>query len=117
MVLLKLKMKQDELGFTLLELLAVLLIISVMLAIAIPLSYSIIEKQQTKNFFDLLESDIFYIQNQSVGTQNNGRIILENDHYLRVVGIGGSGTTVIRPYPPNTEVFVSNRRITFNNKG
>lgn len=110
-------MKRNELGFTLLELLAVLLVISVLLAIVIPFSYSIIQKQQTKHFLNLLESDIFYIQNQSIGTRTNGRIILEQDRYLRVVGIGDKGETIIRPYPRNTDVISAYRRISFNNKG
>src|SRR5690625_7399011 len=90
-------------GFSLIELLVVLSIISTLLLIAVPFTYSMIERQQTKHFFDLLESDVFYVKNQSFATVETARLIFMEDYYIAFVNLNDE-KPIIRHYPKNIKV-------------
>lgn len=105
-------------GFSLIELLVVLSILSIILFIAVPFSYSFIERQQTKHFLNTLESDVFYVQNQSFATLQTARLTFREDHYIVFVHLDGDIKPKIRPYPKNIQVnFHQDNRITFSNNG
>ncbi|WP_077326957.1 competence type IV pilus minor pilin ComGD [Virgibacillus siamensis] len=61
-------------GFTLLEVLFVLAILSVLLLLSGPIHVSTLEKQAEKQFLNTLEMDIFYLQNLSYGSRGAYRI-------------------------------------------
>jgi len=73
-------------GFTFLELLFVLSIISLFILIAHPFHFSILEKHQEKQFLDAFESDILYIQNRALRTNERAEIVFGTDHYKVQVG-------------------------------
>lgn len=101
-------------GFTLVEMLFVLLVISIFTIMFIPNFVKMIEKQQTAQFFDLFSSDIFYIQNQTLNTNESYRIWLRDDHYLII----SNETMKRRNYPKHLEfTSYSNRRISFSKAG
>jgi|SRR5699024_5212066 len=110
-------MKQID-GFTLIELLFALMILSVLLLIAMPIMTNLTKKQETKKFFDVLEADVFYIQNQALGTSRNLRIVFDKDHY-DVLGSGmQNGEEMRRDYPEHLvhDVQIDNM-ISFYNSG
>lgn len=71
----------DHRGFTLLEVLIVLSILSILITLSVPISKSLFEKQEEKQFLNTLESDILYIQNLSLGTRSRSTIEFHKDHY------------------------------------
>lgn len=101
-------------GFTLVEMLFVLFVISIFTILFIPNFVKTIEKQQTAQFFDLFSSDIFYIQNQTLNTNESYRIWLRDDHYLII----SNDTMKRRNYPKHLEfTSYSNTRISFSKAG
>jgi len=104
-------------GFSLIELLVVLSMLSIILFIAVPFSYSMIERQQTQQFLNLLESDVFFVQNQSFATYETARLIFRDDHYIVFVNLNDEQPK-IRYYPKHIQVnHDKNNRITFSNNG
>jgi|SRR5690625_1960997 len=107
--------KTKENGFTLIEMLFILLILSLLMVIAVPNLFSLLKKLETNNFFHMLDADIFYIQNEAMDTQNNVRIIFREDAY--VIRNLYSDEDIIRYYPDNLSYDLVNNRIMFNKNG
>lgn len=102
-------------GFTLIEVLFTLFIVSIVSVLFIPNMLQVIERQQTKHFFEIFNSDILMIQNKSIGEERNIRIRLRTDHYLIM---DERELIVQREYPKHlTYIEGSNNIITFNNTG
>ncbi len=112
MTVLKLKMKAEH-GFTLIEMLLVLCIVSIISFIAIPGLYHVYKTEQTNQFFALMEADILYLQNQSLGSTLKNRILIEENRYTIYLG---NNVPVIRDYPAHISTN-RERRISFNNLG
>lgn len=108
-------MKQMN-GFTMVEMLFVLMVLSIFTLLVVPSIIRTIEKQETIHFFDVLDSDIFYIQNQAFGTRHNTRIVFDKEFY---VVINDWKTEEIKRYYPKhiTYDIKINNRIAFNNNG
>jgi len=113
-------------GFTLLEVLIVLGIISFIILLSIPISFKIIETHQEKNFIEMFEFDLLYIQSLAITTtKENVRIVIDKDQYKIVKGERDSLIS-IRTIPENIHIntrlrpiisFDENGRIRDPNKG
>ncbi|GGA68310.1 competence type IV pilus minor pilin ComGD [Ornithinibacillus halotolerans] len=69
-------------GFTLIEILVVLSVISIVLLISIPISTSFIERKNEETVLHILEYDLLYLQNQTLGSSYYNRIVLYEDRYV-----------------------------------
>jgi|SRR5690625_1524632 len=108
-------MKQRN-GFTLIEMLFALTIISVLTLLVVPNLYKLAQKQQTNKFFDVLEADVFYVQNQAIGTSVNSRIVFSSDHYS--ILNNQNSEEIKRYYPKHLSNRIKiNHRIWFSNLG
>lgn len=108
-------MKQMN-GFTMVEMLVVLMILSILTLLVVPSIIRTIEKQETNHFFAVLESDILYIQNQALGTRHNIRIVFDKEFY--VVINEWKTEEIKRHYPEHLKYDNKiNNRVTFNNNG
>jgi|SRR5690625_2200697 len=103
-------------GFTLIEMLFTMVILSLLIFIGVPSLIKVIENQQTKHFFQILNSDIFYIQNQALGTRQNIRIMFDEDYYILLHE--QKAEEIKRFYPEHlTYKLDINNRISFSNSG
>ena len=103
-------------GFTLIEMLFVVMILGVLIFIAVPIVIKSIERQEIKQFFAVLEADVFFIQNQALGTRQNYRIVFDEDYYI-ILG-DKNGNDIKRHYPTHfTQDVKINNRVTFSTQG
>ncbi|WP_087971669.1 competence type IV pilus minor pilin ComGD [Oceanobacillus rekensis] len=104
-------------GFTLLEVLFVLTLLSVVLVLLPPINVDVIAKQQEKQFIETFQFDVLYVQNMSnLITNEEVFIRLYKDNYkiLR----GSSETIAERTYPPGLVIDPrGNADISFNTSG
>lgn len=109
-------------GFSLLELLFVLVIVSILILVSVPFYFKSLEKQQEKQFIETLEFDMLYIQSmamhirkEDVAKQMENIFFGENDYRIH---LRETGEMIIRKYPKNFKVDVRVRsKISFNEKG
>lgn len=76
---------KNESGFTLVEMLIILLIIIVLTILIVPNMFKMIQKYETTTFFKQLNSDILYIQNETMSQAREYRIVLkanQEDYYI-----------------------------------
>lgn len=103
-------------GFSLLEVIFVLAVWSIIILISAPLTYSIIDSQQERQFFTTLQADIFYIQNLAIGSDEYVRIVFDETNYRIRRNTGKP--IAIRHYPKDWKI---NKRtldtISFNENG
>lgn len=106
-------------GFTLVELLFVLGILTVLLLLAVPISTSSLEKQQEKQFLETFESDVLYIQAMASSTPNSYyKIKFYENEYELISGSGFTSSTIARQYPPGWKFFIRPfREISFKPNG
>lgn len=106
-------MKED--GFTLIEMLMVLGIISTLVLLAFPLQFNVLKEQEEKQFLKTLASDVLYIQQRSTLTSGMNRITFnENSYRITVDG----GPSMNRAYPKGLTIDTrTDRNITFNYNG
>ncbi|HLS36183.1 MAG TPA: competence type IV pilus minor pilin ComGD [Bacillota bacterium] len=76
-----------EKGFTLLELLFTLSLVSLLLVLLVPIQSNFIKKMEEKAFFDLFHSDVLYIQNIAMTTPEVVSIHFEKNYYYIERGI------------------------------
>ena len=104
-------------GFTLLEVLFVIALLSIFLLLLPPINVEVIEKQQEKQFLETFKFDVLYVQNMSnLITNEEVFIRLYKDNYkiLR----GSTETIAKRTYPPGLEIDSrGNSDISFNSTG
>ena len=89
-------------GFTLLEVLFTLGVLSILLFISVPISFSTLEKQQIQQFFNTFEFDVLYIQHLSTTSDEFIKIRFYEDHYK--VYKGSKEKLAIRNYPDGLQV-------------
>src|SRR5690625_7004713 len=77
-----LDMNEKMTGFTLMEMLFTIVVISLLMFISVPVILKVIQTHQTGHFFTVLDSDIFYIQNQALGTRQNVRMVFDEEYYI-----------------------------------
>ncbi|CDO01904.1 ComG operon protein 4 [Oceanobacillus picturae] len=106
-------MKED--GFTLIEMLMVLGIISTLVLLAFPLQFNVLKEQEEKQFLKTLASDVLYIQQRSTLTSGMNRITFnENSYRITVDG----RPSMNRAYPKGLTIDTrTDRNITFNYNG
>ncbi|WP_404453415.1 competence type IV pilus minor pilin ComGD [Oceanobacillus kapialis] len=105
-------MKED--GFTLIEMLVVLSMLSVMALIAFPLEFRVLKEQQEKQFLNTLASDVMNIQQRSTISTGMNRITFYEDSYL----VRSEQSEIIRDYPDGLTIDTrTNRTINFNHNG
>ncbi|AXI09454.1 DNA transport machinery protein [Oceanobacillus zhaokaii] len=103
-------------GFTLLEMLMVLSIMSVMLLLIVPINNNNLEKVQSTKFIEQLEYDILMIQNLSTTADDSFSIRFYNDRYSILQGMNPAFAT--RNYPPGFKIDRKNYdSIKFNKNG
>ncbi len=107
----------NEKGFTLVEMLIVLSLLTVIVSISVYLSLDFLNKQQEKHFFELLHSDIFFVQNQSFSTLNKASIMFRDGYYV-VYKTSKDRNPLIREYPNHISFYhYENNTISFLNQG
>ncbi|MGM8213491.1 competence type IV pilus minor pilin ComGD [Virgibacillus sp. W0430] len=104
-------------GFTLVEMLFVLTILLLILSTSVPIVTSAINKQQVKQFVNVFQSDLLYLQNQSTGNKDDIRLIFKDDHYF-VKNYNTKRTLFQRSYTKNMAIDTRTiNYIAFNDKG
>jgi len=73
-------------GFTLLEVLFTLSMLSIIVSLSAPIIFSVLDNQSEKQFFDLLFSDLLLIQIASHGV-NSGKAYVEFEEYSYTVHV------------------------------
>lgn len=96
------------------ELLLVLTVIITLSVLVIPSLFNTIQKMETEHFFKELDSDILYIQSESLGKYDNIRIVFEKTRYR--IHDTKSGTLRSRDYPANLQHH-NIRKIKFSRYG
>lgn len=104
---------KNESGFTLIEMLIVLSLISIFSLLVIPFSKKTMDQIQDKNFLHLLESDILFLQSHNLTKSDPYSIYFRSDdYYFFINGFIFSK----RDLPDNWESY-SGQSIFFDRKG
>lgn len=103
-----------EYGFTLVEMLIALMIISILILLIVPAIFNLMEQQEINDFFNTLDADVLYIQNEALGTRKNVQIIFHKDYYMLIHA--SEKKEVIRDYPAHL-THDMNGQILFSNSG
>jgi len=86
-------------GFTLLEVIFALTVLTIIISLSAPIIFSTLDKQTEKQFFELLFSDLLLIQTASHG-KNNVRAYIDFDDFFYSVHISDDkNNKMTRPYP------------------
>lgn len=103
-------------GFTLIEMLLVLTVLSILISLALPAHSSSLTKQQENQFIEVLQNDVLLIQNQaSITSKERMYIRFYDDHYLVLHGRNPSYAK--RDYPDGWSLLTSNRILEFHLNG
>lgn len=86
-------------GFTLLEVIFVLAILSILISLSAPIIFTTLEDQNEKQFFETLNSDLLLIQTASHGTTATDASIVFNDQSYTVRVLGKEEKVMNRTYP------------------
>lgn len=104
-------------GFTLLEVLFTLAILSILITLSAPLTISSLAKHQEKQFFQTLQFDVMLVQNLSINNNNYIRIKL-NDKSYELINGARSKPIAIRNLPKKWYITKQNLdTISFNRDG
>lgn len=106
----------EEGGFTFLETILSLFIITLLFTITAPFIYKQLTQYQKDHFMTLFSSDVQFIQNLSMGNNESARMYLQKDHYV-VYQTHGSAKMSRRPYPERFKISTSNLQIRYNFSG
>lgn len=89
-------------GFTLIEMLVVLGIVSILLLLSAPLTISTLEKQRDKQFLDVFKFDVLYIQNLASTTKEPITLTFYKDRYE--INKHHKKSFIVRQYPNGWEL-------------
>ncbi|WP_188633613.1 competence type IV pilus minor pilin ComGD [Lentibacillus kapialis] len=108
-------MNHNSNGFTLLEVLFVLSVLSVLILIAVPIQASVLDKQTEANFLETLEMDILYTQSLSYNSRSRYQLFFpDQTHYV----IKKYGTILERKVPEGWSIKKRTLpTISFNREG
>jgi competence protein ComGD len=110
----RLNVKKEN-GFTLVELLLSLSVVTVMVLLVVPISLSALQTAEEEQFFRTLESDVLYIQSMA-HEDVTFSIRFADDHYTIVRG--SHGGTIKRDYPRGlTMETYTNQMLSFEQYG
>ncbi|MHA6250981.1 competence type IV pilus minor pilin ComGD [Oceanobacillus sp. CAU 1775] len=106
-------------GFTLIEMIMVLGIISMLILLAAPIQTSVLKTQIENKFIDTFKDDVLFIQNQASGYERGTLYIhFYSDHYIVTTGVRDAGHYAKRYYPEGwTNINASQARIQFKESG
>jgi competence protein ComGD len=104
-------------GFTLLEVLFVLALLSVVLVLLPPFNVDVIEKQQEKQFLHTFQFDVLYVQNMNNLITNDEVFIRIYEDKYKILR-GSAETIAERTYPPGLVIDSrGNPDISFSSSG
>ncbi|WP_174613795.1 competence type IV pilus minor pilin ComGD [Virgibacillus ihumii] len=104
-------------GFTLLEVLFVLAILSILLLLSAPIHVSTLEKQVEKQFLKTMQMDILYLQNLSYGSRSPYHLSFENNTRYTIKSITGN-VIIKRDIPDDWRINDTTlKQISFNDDG
>lgn len=106
----------DKNGFTFIELLTVLSVISVFILLSVPLHADTIHKIQEETFINQLKNDVLFIQNQSVFHGTSRYLIRFYDGHYSILH-GREPVFENREYPTGWTFLSSNRTLQFAETG
>lgn len=104
-------------GFTLIEMLFILAILSILILLFIPAFNHSIQNHQVNQFLYVLHSDVLFMQNLSTGNKTDIRMIFKDNHYI-VSNYLTNDIYLERKYP--NELTIETRTlnyVSFNDKG
>ncbi|WP_341299671.1 competence type IV pilus minor pilin ComGD [Lysinibacillus sp. FSL H8-0500] len=93
------RQRQHEAGFTLLEILIVLVIAMSLTAIVLKFSWKIAEAKELERFFTQIELDIHYIQTYSMDQRQYIAMTFESGANRYVIQKGVFANLYVRPFP------------------
>ncbi|GGM31641.1 competence protein ComG [Paraliobacillus quinghaiensis] len=95
----------NQKGFTLIEILIVLSTLSILLVIGASLQTNTYDTYQLNRWYQLFESDVLYMQQQTLLKRNNLYLIIKPDTKSYEIRQGGRGKVLVeRQIPHNWEV-------------
>lgn len=103
----------NESGFTMIELLIVLMIVSTVALFLIPSMYQTVMNQENKHFFKTVASDVFYVQNQTLYTKHQ----LELSPMRQRYSVISTNQRTSREYPDSIRLMSSPTRIHYSRNG
>jgi|SRR5690625_306889 len=106
---------KEERGFTLVELLLTLVVLTVFLSLVLMPLNDVFKKVQVDQFFAIFEADVFHTQANVLNTVHTNRVIFDSGFYS-VVGDGGK-RIYVREIPPFITIANRDFRIQFNING
>lgn len=105
-----------ESGFTFLELLLALSVLSLLLFLSVPVKTKLVSSVEEKLFLETLHNDFLYLQKQAMSRQQFAGIEFREKNYL--IRTKYDQTSYIRPYPSSLDMSVNRiKSISFNHKG
>src|SRR5690625_184695 len=117
MIIIMYKYNNFKNGFTLLEVLVVLIVWSILILLVAPINFSLIEKQQERYFFETFAYDVLYTQNLSTTTKDYIQLNLYEDRYT--IRKGYRGEVLLTQNIPSGSVIKAKvfHTISFDDKG
>src|SRR5699024_7570164 len=109
------QLNNNELGFTLMELLFTIIIFATLISLTVMPLNSLFKNLNIEQFFTVFEADVFYVQTKSLNTLHLDRIVFDR-HFYSVVG-DRNVRIYERDIPANMSVSNTHFRIYFNTKG
>ena len=95
-------------GFTLIEMLLTLSILSILFLLTIPLQSDLLTKQQEEQFIEVLQQDVLLIQNQSSKHRRDEMYIRFFDDYYSILS-GVNKPFAYREYPADWTLVTTNQ--------
>lgn len=103
-------------GFSLLEVIFMLTVLSIIISLSAPLIFSTLDKQTEKQFFDVLFSDLLLIQTASHGINDTNASIVFNESSYSVRILEETDRVMTRSYPSGWKTDErAFKRISFKN--
>src|SRR5699024_282305 len=103
-------------GFTFIELLLTLFVLSTLLLLAVPIHNQLLKKINERSFLETLHYDVLLLQNTSLVSRNILQLQFFDDHYR--VNLGNQYDKYERTYPTHLNIDKNAvNRISFNYKG
>lgn len=98
-------MYKNNHGFTLIEVLFVLGIFSLLLFIAVPIQFSTLEKQETKQFLETFQSDVMLVQNESYASTDRIDFTFDRTDHSYMAQVASKNDLLFkRSYPSDWQI-------------
>lgn len=103
-------------GFTLLEMLFVLSVLSIIILLLPPIKHNLLTKERERRFLEILHYDVLYIQSLAMTTDEITFIRFHEDHYVVIQGV--QNELYKRIAPDGWSIYMhSLENISFTHKG